>query len=569
MSVATKLGGNVGGTVGVSGSEKQWFKFYPSKTPHEINPEAFRNLAELIEQSCRKFAARPSFTNFGCTYNFGEIEEKSRHFATYLQGLGLRKGDRLAIQMPNLLQYPIALFGALRAGLTVVNTNPLYTAREMEFQFNDSGIKAVVICANFAGHLEEILPRTSIQHVVVTEIGDLLPAPKRWIVNAVLKYVKRMVPRFHLPKAVPFRKALAEGARHDFKAVEIAPQDLAFIQYTGGTTGTSKGAMLTHRNVIANSEQVCAMLYESFEEGKEICLTPLPLYHIFSLSVNCIGFFKYGTRNILITNPRDIGGMLKDLRGVRFTLMTGVNTLFNGMMNHPDFTKLDFSGLKFSVAGAMALQKPVYERWKELTGTDILEGYGLTEASPVISCNPPTDKIRVGTIGVPLSSTDVELRDEQGKKVAHGEEGELYIKGPQVMKGYWKRPEETAAVIGTDGWLRTGDIAKYSGDGFFQIVDRKKDMITVSGFKVYPNEVEEVLAMHPKILEAGVIGIPDGHSGEAVKAFIVKRDPSLTEAEVLEHSKKNLTNYKVPKRIEFIQSLPKTPVGKILRRELR
>ncbi len=548
-----------------------WHQHYPKGVPFEIDADAYPSILEVFEQSCRMFAPKACFSNLGLTLTFQDIEQQSRAFAAYLQSLpDLKPGDRFAIQSPNLLQYPIALFGALRAGLVVVNTNPLYTAREMEHQFRDSGVKGIMICANFAKNLETILPRTDLRTVIVTEIGDMLPMPKRLIVNSVIKYVKRMVPSYHLPKALSFRSVLDRGAKLPYAKVPRKGDDLAFIQYTGGTTGVSKGAMLTHRNIVANMEQVSAWLKPALKEGEDVCLAPLPLYHVFSLTVNAMAFFKYGCHSVLVTNPRDIPSVIKEMRKYKMTLMSGVNTLFNALMNHPDFEKIDFSSLKVSVGGAMALQKPVVERWTRLTKSPLIEGYGLTETSPVVCVNPMRQEdIRIGTIGLPVPSTEVKMVTEKGTEATVGEPGELWVRGPQVMRGYWQREDESKNVLPGEGWLKTGDVAQFTPEGYVKIVDRQKDMIIVSGFKVYPNEVEEVLAGHPKILEVGVVGIPDEHSGETVKAFVVKKDPSLTEAEVKEFAKTVLTNYKVPKHVQFIDSLPKTNVGKILRRELR
>lgn len=507
--------------------------------------------------------------------SFRELDQKANAFAAYLRAeLGLKKGDRIAIQMPNVLQYPVAMFGAFRAGLIVVNVNPLYTEREMKHQFQDAGCKAIVILANFASNLEAILAETEIEHVVVTEIGDLLPFPKNHLVNAVIKYVKRMVPSYHLPKAVTFCEALAMGDLRvaggaQTTSAPLGPEDIAFLQYTGGTTGVSKGAMLTHRNIVSNMLQIAGWMRPRLNEGEEVAITALPLYHIFSLTVNGLAILRYGALNVLITNPKDIPGFVKELRKTKWTVMTGVNTLFNALMNHPDFAKLDFSRVKISVAGGMALQRAVADRWLKLTGTAIAEGYGLTETSPVLSCNPIVGGGRTGTIGLPLPSTEIRLVDDDGNDVPEGQSGELCARGPQIMKGYWKRDDETAKVMLPGGWLRTGDIAVVEADGYFRIVDRKKDMILVSGFNVYPNEIEDVLALMPGVLEVAVVGVPDERSGEAVKAFIVKRDPSLTREAVIAHAHTNLTGYKVPRHVEFRDELPKTNVGKILRRALR
>ncbi len=552
--------------------DRIWLKKYPKGIPHEINADSARSITEVLDKACVEFADKPCFSNLGFTLTYADMDRESRKFAAYLQSIpGLVPGDRIAIQLPNLLQYPVALFGALRAGLVVVNTNPLYTAREMEKQFSDCGAKVLVICSNFASHLEEVLPKTpELKTVLVTSIGDMLPFPKRVLVNAVLKYIKKMVPAYHLPQAISFRSALAKGATYAYKKVERQGSDLAFIQYTGGTTGGSKGAMLSHRNIVANMEQVAAWLGPLLKAGEDICLMPLPMYHIFSLTVNSMALFRCGTHNVLVTNPRDIPALIKIMSKYRLTLMTGVNTLFNALMNHPDFKKLDLSSLKFCVGGAMALQRAVSDRWNSLTPSLLAEGYGLTEASPVVCVNPLSrEEVRIGTVGLPVPSTEVKLINDKGEVAPIGESGEIWVRGPQVMQGYWQKPEESRNVLPGDGWLRTGDVGEFTPDGFLKIVDRQKDMITVSGFKVYPNEVEEVLAMHPKVLEVGVVGVPDEHSGEVVKAFVVKRDPSLTEAELKEHARKNLTAYKNPKHIQFIDALPKTNVGKILRRELR
>jgi long-chain acyl-CoA synthetase len=553
----------------MAAEQKPWLKNYPPGVPAEIDISKYSNIMSVFDEAIRKFRSKPAFTNMDVTLSFEELDQKSGQFASFLQNeLKLKKGDRIALQMPNLLQFPVALFGALRAGLVVVNTNPLYTAPEMKHQFRDSGAKAIVILANFANHLESILKETKIESVVVTEIGDLFPFPKNLLVNTVVKHVKKMVPPFHLPHAYRFRQALEIGAQRPYQEASITLDDIAFLQYTGGTTGVSKGAVLTHRNVVSNMQQIVEWMKTLFKEGEDTIITALPLYHIFSLTVNCMAFMTFGGHNILITNPKDIPGFIKTLRAVPFSIMTGVNTLYNALMNHPDFEKIDFSHLKLSVAGAMALQKSVADRWIQKTGTHIFEGYGLTEASPVVCCNPITGGDIVGTIGMPLPSTNVKLMDDDGKDIPLGSEGELCVQGPQVMQGYWQRPDETAKVL-QNGWLRTGDIAVMLENGFFKIVDRKKDMILVSGFNVYPNEVEDAIAANPKVLEVAVVGIPDEHSGEIVKAFVVKKDSSLTEKEVITSARKSLTGYKVPKLVEFRTELPKTNVGKILRRALR
>lgn len=550
--------------------EKIWLKKYPKGVSPEIHPESYSSILDVYEEAVKKFGTKPAFTNLGIDLSFAELAERVDQFASFLQHeLRLKKGDRIAIQMPNLLQFPIAAFGAMKAGLVVVNTNPLYTAKEMRHQFHDSGAKAVVILANYAHLLQEIIKDTPIESVIITEVGDMCPPVKRLLVNSVVKYVKKMVPVYDLPQAYTFRKALDLGSARPAERAQLGPEDVAFLQYTGGTTGVSKGAVLTHRNVIANMLQIFEWVKPKLKEGEEVILTALPMYHIFSLTVNGLAFMRFGARNILITNPRDIPAFIKDMRNYPFTVMSGVNTLFNALMNHPDFDKIDFTRVKVSVAGAMALQRAVCDRWQSKTKTSLVEGYGLTEASPVISCNPIDGNDRVGTIGLPLPSTDVKLIDEDGKEITKpGEPGELCAKGPQVMRGYWQRPEETAKVL-ENGWLKTGDVATMDEDGYFKIVDRKKDMILVSGFNVYPNEVEDAIASHPGVLEVAAIGIPDEHSGELVKAVVVKKDPNLTEKDVIDHARKSLTGYKVPKAVEFRAELPKTNVGKILRRALR
>ncbi len=547
-----------------------WFESYPARMPHEINPDEFPSIPAMLETAFAQYAKNPAFIHMDKQLTFQEIDELSAQFAAYLQNkTTLKKGDRVAIQMPNVMAYPIVMFGILRAGMVVVNTNPLYTPREMEHQFNDSGAKAIVILANFASVLEKVLPHTpALEHVIISEIGDFLPLPKRLIVNSVVKYVKKMVPAYNIPKAVALRDALSEGAQLTFSKPSIQPSDIAFIQYTGGTTGVSKGAMLTHRNITANVAQMRAAMEVSLELGKELVVTALPLYHIFSLTVNCFGFFMMGGTNLLITNPRDMKAFIKDLAKYPFTAITGVNTLFNGLLNQPEFRQLNFSKLKVSVGGGMAVQAVVAENWRKVTGCELVEGYGLTESSPVLSCNPTDGTGRIGTIGIPLPSTILKIVQEDGSTAPFGEPGEIWAYGPQIMAGYWQRPEETNKVI-KDGWLATGDIGIELPGGYFKIVDRKKEMILVSGFNVYPNEIEDVVAQHPKVLEVAAIGVPDPKSTEAVKIFIVKRDQSLTEDEIREYCKDNFTNYKLPKHIEFRTELPKTNVGKILRRALR
>ena len=529
----------------------------------------YKNLMDPFHESIRKYSHQKAFTNLGYSLTYSELDRRAGQFASFLQNeLQLKKGDRIAIQLPNILQFPVVLFGALRAGLIVVNTNPLYTPREMQHQFKDSGAKAIVILANFANHLQEIIKDTDIESVVVTELGDALPLPKRLLVNSVIKYVKKMVPAYDLPQAYDYVEALEIGAERPYSEVAMGLSDIAFLQYTGGTTGVSKGAALSHSNVLANMLQIVEWLKTKLKSGEEIILTPLPLYHIFSLSVNCMTMMNYGAENVLITNPKDIPGFIKEMKKHKFTILSGVNTLFNALMNDKNFSSIDFSSLKISVAGGTALQKVVAERWLKLTNTPIMEGYGLSETSPVLTVNPIWGGDIVGTIGIPVHDTDLILLDDDGNEVPMGHEGEVAAKGPQVMKGYWQKPDETAKVF-HNGWFKTGDIGVQLENGFFKIVDRKKDMILVSGFNVYPNEVEEVIASHPGVLEVAVIGVPDERAGEVVKAVIVKKDSSLTESEVIEHAKKSLTGYKVPKHIEFRTELPKTNVGKILRRALR
>ncbi|MEQ9441471.1 MAG: AMP-binding protein [Cyclobacteriaceae bacterium] len=548
-----------------------WFKQYPEGIPHEIDPHQYTSLVDLLEQCIKEYGPLPSFVCMGATITFDDLDRLSCNFAAYLQqDLGLSKGDRIAIQMPNLLQYPIAMLGALRAGLIVVNVNPLYTAREMKHQFNDSGAVAVIILANFAYNLEKILADTSVKHIVVTEIGDQLGGLKKTIVNSVVKYIKKMVPAYHLPTAVKFNDALKRGSQRTFKRVAMQGSDTAFLQYTGGTTGVSKGAVLSHTNLISNMEQISAWMSVRLEKRIETMITALPLYHIYALTVNCLAMMKIGARNVLITNPRDMKGFIKELKKYPFTVITGLNTLYNGLVNHPDFDGVDFSHLKITSAGGMAMQTSVAEHWKKKTGVPVAEGYGLTETSPVLTSNIPlAGHVRIGTIGIPVPSTQIMIVNDEGVEVPVGEPGEIYAKGPQVMSGYWNRPEETKHVFTDDGWFKTGDIGVINEDGFFKIVDRKKEMINVSGFNVYPNEIEDVVSGHEKVLEVGAIGVPDARSTEVVKIFVVKKDPSLTEEELLGYCKENLTAYKVPKHIEFRKELPKSNVGKILRRLLQ
>ena len=546
-----------------------WFKFYPSSVPQEVDCTAYTSVTELFEESVKKFGTAVAYECMGKTLTFQELDRLSAQFANYLIfELKLSKGSRVAIQMPNVLQYPVAMFGALRAGMVVVNTNPLYTPSEMKHQFNDSGADVVVIVANFASNLEKIRSDIQAKHVILTELGDLLGGLKGSIVNLVVKHVKKMVPAYHLPGAVSFKKALSLGANHNFKKVASTLDEPAFLQYTGGTTGVSKGAELTHGNIVANMQQISAWMKPKLVESQEIVITALPLYHIFALTVNCLAMLKIGAHNVLITNPRDMKAFIGDLAKKRFTVITGVNTLFNGLLNQEAFGKLDFSGLKIAVGGGMAVQKATAEKWKAVTGVPLAEGYGLTETAPVATCNPIDGTERIGTIGMPLPNTEVMIADDAGNPVALGERGEIFIKGPQVMKGYWNRPEETALVMHGD-WFKSGDIGVMDADGFTKIVDRKKEMILVSGFNVYPNEVEDAIASCLGVLEVGVIGMPDPKSTEKVVAYVVKKDQSLTQEKVIAHCKEFLTNYKVPKEVYFTDELPKTNVGKILRRKIK
>jgi long-chain acyl-CoA synthetase len=548
--------------------ERIWLKSYPPGVPADIDPNDHKSLVELFESSVKKFAERPAYHSMGKTLTFADLDRLSRAFGAWLQGKGLGKGARVALMMPNCLQYPVAMFGALRAGCTVVNVNPLYTARELEHQLKDSGAQAIVILENFARVLEEVRAGTPLKQIVVTSLGEMLGL-KGVIVNLVVRKVKKMVPPFALPGAVSLKAALAEGAGKPLNTPPLGHEDIAFLQYTGGTTGVSKGAMLLHRNVIAALLQYRAWLAPAIGNDRAVIITALPLYHIFSLTVNSLVMMLVGGENVLITNPRDIPGFVKELARHKYSIISGVNTLFNALLHHPEFAKLDFSSLRLAVGGGMAVQKAVAERWKQVTGTPLIEGYGLTETAPSATANPMNITEYTGSIGIPMPSTEVVMRDDNGHDVALGQPGEICIRGPQVMKGYWQQPAETAKVLGEDGFLRTGDIGIMDDKGFIRIVDRKKDMILVSGFNVYPNEIEQVVAMHPGVLECAAIGVPDEHSGEVPKLFVVKKDPQLTEQDVLEHCKKELTGYKRPKSVEFRSELPKTNVGKILRRALR
>jgi long-chain acyl-CoA synthetase len=551
-------------------NKQPWLDNYPAGVPKSIDADKYKNLPELFEEAREKFANHEAYENMGKIITFKELDELSTAFGAYLQNvLGMKPGEKIAIQCPNILQSPIAMHGALKAGLVVVNTNPLYTSSEMKHQFTDSGAKAIVILKNFACNLEPILAETAIEHVIVTELGDLLGGIKGSLVNFVVKYVKKMVPSYSIEGTINFKDALAIGKTKTLAKPTIEPEDLAFLQYTGGTTGVSKGAMLTHRNLVANLQQVEAWLYQTdLKEGEEIWIAALPLYHIFALNAHALIPMKLGAKNILITNPRDMKGFVKELKKHPYTLITGVNTLFNGLLNTPGFAELDHSTVKVALAGGMALQRFVFDKWQKVTGKKIAEAYGLTETSPGLCINPMGEGNRVGTIGLPLPNSDILLLDDDGKEVAIGEKGELCAKGPQVFKGYWNREEETKNCF-INGYFKTGDIAMMDADGYFKIVDRKKEMILVSGFNVYPNEVEDCIALMDKVLEVGAISVPDPKSTEAVKVYIVKSDPSLTEEEVREHCEANLTGYKQPKHIAFIDEIPKSNVGKILRRILK
>jgi long-chain acyl-CoA synthetase len=552
------------------GVDKIWLDSYPEGVPARIDADRYASLVELFEDSVARFGERPAFANMGKSLSFDALDALSRDFAGFLQArLGMGKGDRLAIMLPNLLQYPVALFGALRAGLAVVNVNPLYTPRELRHQLSDSGTTTIVVLENFAHVLEECLAETPVGTVITTRMGDLLPFPKSAIVNLVVRYVKQLVPAFHIANTIRFTDALSQGASASFEAVELCHDDLAFLQYTGGTTGVAKGAMLSHGNMVANVEQATAWMKPYLSNGDETVITALPLYHIFALTGNCFAFVKIGGLNYLITNPRDMRGFVRELANVRFTGITGVNTLFNGLLNTPGFAEVDFSALKMSIGGGMAVQASVAEKWCETTGTTLLEAYGLTETSPTVCINPFDIEAFNGSIGLPVSSTDCCIKNDDGAILGVGEVGELCVRGPQVMKGYWQQPEETHACMEPDGWFHTGDIARFDDKGFLYLVDRKNDMILVSGFNVYPSEIEEVVSAHPDVLEVGAIGVPDEQTGEAVKIVVVKRSPGLTRESLEAHCRANLTAYKCPKQVAFANDLPKSNVGKILRRELR
>lgn len=550
-------------------TEKPWLNSYPPGVAAQIDLGGYSSIVDLLVQSCTEYKDRMAYHNMGAELSYAELDQLTRNFAASLQDMGLQQGDRIALMMPNILQYPVALFGALRAGLVIVNTNPMYTARELRHQLVDAGAKAIVVVENFASVLESVRDEVPLEHIITTGIGDLLDFPKSLLVNFLLRHVKKSIPAWNLPGSEKFKDVLDKGKRLPLKPVNIAFEDIAFLQYTGGTTGVAKGAMLTHRNIVANLLQSRAWLAQIESDSHETIITALPLYHIFALTANCLTFLYLGGSNILISDPRDMPGFIKELGRHPFTAITGVNTLFNALLNSEGFSDLDFSNLKMTLGGGMAVQKAVAEHWKEVTGVPLIEAYGLTETSPAACINPVTLEEYNGYIGLPISSTEGSIKGENGEFLPVGEPGELCIRGPQVMKGYWQRPEATEEVIDADGWLHTGDIAIMTEDGFFKIVDRKKDMILVSGFNVYPNEIEDVVALHPKVLEVAAVGMPDEKSGEVVGLFIVKKDPTLTEEDVKAFCKENLTGYKRPRYVEFMEDLPKSNVGKILRRELR
>ena len=549
--------------------ERPWLKNYPTGIPANIDPDKYSTLSQMFVETFAKYKKAEAFNCMGASLTFEQLDKMSSQFGAYLKQRGLEPGDKIALMMPNLLQYPIALFGALRAGLIIVNTNPLYTPREMLHQFTDAEVKGIVIAENFASNLQKIIGETKIKTVILASIGEMHNFFKGTMINFVVRKIKRMVPAFDIANTVNFKDALKEGKKFSLTDHVGQADDVIALQYTGGTTGVAKGAMLTNKNLLANMEQIRAWMVPFLKEGEEVALSPLPMYHIFAFTVNCLALMSIGTKTILVTNPRDLPSLIKEFKTHPIGLMTGVNTLFNALLNNEDFRALDFSNLKVTVGGGMAVQKAVAERWKNVTGCDLSEGFGMTETSPVVTTNPLNGKGKIGTIGLPVPSTDVRVVDDNGQAVSVGTVGELQVKGPQVMKGYYNRPEETAKTITPEGWLNTGDIAKMDSDGFFQIVDRKKDMILVSGFNVYPNEIEDVVAKMDKVLEVAAIGVPNEKSGEVVKLCVVKKDKSLSEEEIISFCKENLTGYKVPKEIEFRKDLPKSNVGKILRRLLK
>lgn len=550
--------------------KKIWLDSYPEGIPAEVDLNEFRSLGDLFERGVEKYATHTAYIHMGCRVTYAQLDRLVTDFAAFLQGsLGLEKGERIALMMPNALQYPIAMFAALRAGLVVVNVNPLYTPRELEHQLRDAEVSAIVLMENFAHTLERVLPKLTLKHIVVTSLGELLGVPKRWVVDLVVRHVKKLVPAWQLSGHISFSEALGRGQGHSFKPVDVGHDDIAYLQYTGGTTGLAKGAVLTHGNIVANLQQAHAWIGPFIRPGEEVIITALPLYHIFSLTANCLTFFKIGATNVLITNPRDIPAFVKTLEKTPFTVLTGVNTLFNALLNDEAFRRLDFSRFKIALGGGMAVQQSVAERWAAVTGTPLIEAYGLTETSPAVTINPLDLKAFNHSIGLPVSSTDISIRNDDGQELPIGEAGELCVRGPQVMREYWRRPDETRRVFTDDGYLKTGDVAMVDEKGFVRIVDRKKDMILVSGFNVFPNEVEDVVASHPDVLEVAAIGVPDERTGEAVKVFVVPRGPGLTKEALVAHCKANLTAYKVPHLIEFRDELPKSNVGKILRRVLR
>lgn len=550
--------------------DRPWLTSYPDGVNSDIDIHQYNSLVEIFERSVELYANLPAFSNFGTTISYAEFSDATESVAAYLQNkLGLEKGERVAIMMPNLLQNPVSIFGVLRAGLTVVNTNPLYTVRELHHQLKDSGAKAIIVVENYASTVQAAVTDTDIEHIIITKMGDMLNFPKSILINWAVKYLKKMVPPYTLPNAISFKTVLSEGSNQDFVPTPLSHHDIAFLQYTGGTTGVAKGAMLSHKNMVANMLQASEWIKNDVLPGREVIITALPLYHIFSLTANCLVFMEAGANNILITNPRDFKGFVKELSNTPFTAITGVNTLFNTLINTPGFADIDFTQLKISLGGGMSVQPAVAAQWKKITGCTLVEAFGLTETSPAVCINPLNLEEFNGSIGLPIPSTYCKLINDQGDTLPDGKAGELCVKGPQVMQGYWNRPEDTAEVLSNDGWFKTGDVAKMDGNGFFYIVDRIKDMILVSGFNVYPNEIESVIVEHKGVLECGVIGVPDDLRGEAVKAFVVKKDQSLTESELLAHCRKSLTAYKTPDKIVFIHELPKTNVGKVLRRELR
>ncbi len=549
--------------------EKVWLQSYPADKPAEIGPLKESSLAELMANACKRYGDKTAYLSMGKGMSYAELDRMSLEFAGWLQSIGMGKGSRVALMMPNLLQYPVCLFGALRAGCVVVNVNPLYTPRELEHQMKDSGAETIVVVENFAQTVEKVLPHTGLRHVVVTPMGEMLGGLKGMLVNLVVRRVKKLVPPWHIPGAVNLHHALSSGRRHGFKTPEIGLDDLAFLQYTGGTTGVAKGAMLSHRNIVSNVTQATAWITPPVRERQELIVTALPLYHIFALTANCLTFLRVGSTNLLIANPRDIPGFVKELKKHRFTVITGVNTLFNALLNNPEFAKLDFSSLIITLGGGMAVQKPVADKWQAVTGKPLIQAYGLTETSPAATINPLNLGEFNGSIGLPIPSTELSIRDDGGAELDVGQIGEICLRGPQVTKGYWQRADESASVFYPDGFLRTGDVGYVDPKGFVFLVDRKKDMILVSGFNVYPNEVEEVVASHPGVLEVAAIGVPSEHSGEAVKIFVVRKDPNLTPEEIIAHCRTQLTSYKVPHQVEFRTDLPKTNVGKVLRRALK